>query len=132
MSAAVYWVLPYGKQEVYRLIDKFSVSVLSDELTMEDTWGYCSEYNKSRREIVLHTGSLRQWAYSEEMSYEDILTIAISHELFHHLECSSEIDIWQSLRENGVELKGLGRRNRSRGIIEACAHGFASTVVFGA
>jgi hypothetical protein len=128
-GAARTW-LPTEAEPLASVLGDHGLRVEEDEQELGQWGGFVSEYRRRGRVVVLHRGALRQWAQESGLEESLLERIALSHEFFHDLDCQGHVDTDRVSRVR--EWTVAGRTvwsTRSRGALEACAHGFSSTVV---
>ncbi len=120
---------PPGRSGMATAIAAAGAAVEEDERALAEWGGFVSEYDPRRALIILHGGALRQWHESTGIAVEEAREIALAHELFHHLDCTGRLAPWDSVAIPPGRILGLFPvRRRPRGVLEACAHAFASCV----
>lgn len=111
-------------------IELRGVEVLRDSQQLQEWGGFVSEYQEENLTIVLHEGALNRWARGSGHPVELLEHIALAHEFFHHLHTSGALSPEDHVPyPSGKFSAGPARARRSRRLMEACAHGFASMVV---
>lgn len=90
--------------------------------------GLLSEYRAGERTIVLHTPALQAWSNACGHDFELLEQIALAHEFFHHLHCTGTVDPVAALPIARCQRPRPLPPRRSRHLLEACAHAFASVV----
>jgi len=123
------WTSPEGPG-LALAVASAGADVEEDDRSLADWGGFVSEYDPRRALIILHGGALRQWHESTGIDVGVAREIALAHELFHHLERAGGLAPWDRLVIPVERIAGLiPVRRRPRGVLEACAHAFASGVV---
>lgn len=108
-------------------VQEVGARVRHDDRGLAAWGGFVGEYDPSTATIVLHERALRQWEEETGIDRTAARRIALAHEFFHHLDCSGRVLPWSSVRMPDRRLTRLiPSRGRPRGVLEACAHGFAS------
>lgn len=89
---------------------------------------YFSEYYSAKKEIIMYVISIEKWAENNKFPYEEALELILSHEIYHHLECT-ELGL-TSLKYTVPRMKiGTFKIGKAgiRAMSEIGAHAFAKT-----
>ena len=89
---------------------------------------FFSEYYSGKKQIVLNDKSVKLWAQANKLKVRDAEELILSHEMFHHLECTelgltSNIYKVPWIKIGNLEIGTCGIRALS----EIGAHGFSRT-----
>lgn len=89
---------------------------------------YFSEYFSGKKEIVLYSKSVELWAKANSLNVIQAEDLILSHELYHHLECT-QLGLTSNLYT--VPIIKIGKfsfgKNGIRALSEIGAHGFSKT-----
>jgi hypothetical protein len=89
---------------------------------------YFSEYYSGRKTIYMYNESIEKWARANKLKPEDARELILSHEFFHHLECTS---LGLSSKQYTVPRFKIGSlkigKAGIRSLSEIGAHGFSYT-----
>ncbi|GHV37467.1 hypothetical protein AGMMS49546_05300 [Spirochaetia bacterium] len=89
---------------------------------------YFSEYYSGPKKIYMYSNSIEKWAESNKLEKEDACELILSHEFFHHLECTrlgltSKQYTVPRFRIGNVKIGAM----TIRALSEIGAHGFSYT-----
>ncbi len=90
---------------------------------------YFSEYYSGRREIILYLASIEKWAEHNRLSDKEAVEMILSHEIYHHLECT-KLGLTSDLYQIPIIRIGKLKIGKSgiRALSEIGAHGFSRTI----
>lgn len=87
---------------------------------------YFSEYYSGKKLIVLYEDSIKKWASSNRCTKKEAISLILSHEFYHHLECTT---LGLTSEQYKVPTLKIGKhtlvRSGIRALSEIGAHGFA-------
>lgn len=116
-----------GQSDFYTIARKNGLKIM--EKTIDYVVGkqrYFSDYLSGKDTITLYTLSVKKWADSNELSYEQAVNLILSHEYYHFLEVKR---IGLASREYQVPMLCLGPlklgKTGIRALSEVGAHAFA-------
>ncbi len=89
---------------------------------------YFSEYYSAPQKIILYTASIQKWAKANRLSQKEAYELILSHEFYHHLECTR---LGLTSKQYQVPTVTIGKmkwgKSGIRALSEIGAHGFSRT-----
>lgn len=128
-TAAKNLVSEYPGKSVYEIAKLLNLKI--QKVDVDQVAGnirYFSEYFSGRKTIYLYMKSIKKWAEANEMSLAKATELVLSHEIFHHLECTT---LGLTSEQYKIPIIRIGRfaigKSGVRALSEVGAHGFART-----
>lgn len=116
-------------RDIARLCKKRGLTIVrEDKDHVAGNMRFFSEYFSGKKQIVMYEKSIAKWASSNSMPLKAAWNLILSHELYHHLECT---DLGLTSELYKVPWIRIGRFSLGhcgiRALSEIGAHGFSRT-----